>query len=175
MNAKEAKAQNAENSKNLVNVPVDEKMTVRIYSKSRAKGDVKFKKKRDSETFKTTDAANAHINKMVEAGAKIRKIEVIAEDGTVNNLKPTRVRITPTKEEKAKVKAERQVVRDAKATDKAKAKAEAKAQREVVKADKAKAKEAEKASKAKEAVKTKATPKGKFTKSLANAAAEALA
>jgi hypothetical protein len=169
MNAKEAKAQNAENSKNLVNVPVDEKMTVRIYSKSRAKGDVKFKKKRDSVTFKTTDAANAHINKMVEAGAKIRKIEVIAEDGTVSNLKPTRVRITPTKEEKAKVKAERQAARDAKAADKAKAKAEAKAQREAAKAEKAKAKEAEKASKAKEAAKTKATPKAK------NAAAEALA
>jgi len=160
MNAKEAKAQNAENSKNLVNVPVDEKMTVRIYSKSRAKGDVKFKKKRDSVTFKTTDAANAHINKMVEAGAKIRKIEVIAEDGTVSNLKPTRVRITPTKEEKAKVKAERQAARDAKAADKAKAKAEAKAQREAAKAEKAKAKEA---------AKTKATPKAK------NAAAEALA
>jgi hypothetical protein len=169
MNAKEAKAQNAENSKNLVNVPVDEKMTVRIYSKSRAKGDVKFKKKRDSVTFKTTDAANAHINKMVEAGAKIRKIEVIAEDGTVSNLKPTRVRITPTKEEKAKVKAERQAARDAKAADKAKAKAEAKAQREAAKAEKAKAKEAEKASKAKEAAKTKATPKAKST------AAEALA
>ena len=169
MNAKEAKAQNAENSKNLVNVPVDEKMTVRIYSKSRAKGDVKFKKKRDSVTFKTADAANAHINKMVEAGAKIRKIEVIAEDGTVSNLKPTRVRITPTKEEKAKVKAERQAARDAKAADKAKAKAEAKAQREAAKAEKAKAKEAEKASKAKEAAKTKATPKAK------NAAAEALA
>ena len=175
MNAKEAKAQNAENSKNLVNVPVDEKMTVRIYSKSRAKGDVKFKKKRDSVTFKTTDAANAHINKMVEAGAKIRKIEVIAEDGTVSNLKPTRVRITPTKEEKAKVKAERQAARDAKAADKAKAKAEAKAQREATKAEKAKAKEAEKASKAKEAAKTKATPTGKFTKSLANAASQALA
>lgn len=169
MNAKEAKAQNAANSKNLVNMPVDEKMTVRIYSKSREKGDVKFKKKRDSLTFKTMDAANQHVNKMVEAGAKIRKIEVIAEDGTVTSLKPTRVRITPTKEEKAKIKAERQAARDAKAQAKAQAKAEAKAQREAAKAEKAKAKEAEKASKAKEAAKTKATPKAK------NTAAEALA
>ena len=169
MNAKEAKAQNAANSKNLVNMPVDEKMTVRIYSKSREKGDVKFKKKRDSLTFKTMDAANQHVNKMVEAGAKIRKIEVIAEDGSVTNLKPTRVRITPTKEEKVKIKAERQAARDAKAQAKAQAKAEAKAQREAAKAEKAKAKEAEKASKAKEAAKTKATPKAK------NTAAEALA
>jgi hypothetical protein len=171
MNAKEAKAQNAENSKNLVTIPVNEKMTVRIYSKSRAKGDVKFKKKRDSLTFKTADAANTHINKMVEAGAKIRKVEVIAEDGTVSNMKPTRVRITPTKEEKAKIKAERQAARDAKAADKAKAKAEAKAQREAAKAEKAKAKakEAAKVAKAKETAKTKATPKAK------NTAAEALA
>ena len=169
MNAKEAKAQNAENSKNLVNISVDEKMTVRIYSKSRAKGDVKFKKKRDSLTFKTADAANAHINKMVDAGAKIRKIEVISEDGTVTNLKPTRVRITPTKEEKAKVKAERQAAREAKAQAKAEAKAIAKAQREDAKAEKAKAKQAEKDAKAKETAKTKATPKAK------NTAAEALA
>ena len=171
MNAKEAKAQNAANSKNLVNIPVDEKMTVRIYSKSREKGDVKFKKKRDSLTFKTMDAANQHVNKMVEAGAKIRKIEVIAEDGTVTNLKPTRVRITPTKEEKAKIKAERQAARDAKAQAKAEAKAIAKAMREDAKAEKAKAKADAKAAdaKAKAAAKTKATPKAK------NTAAEALA
>lgn len=164
MNAKEAKAQTAENSKNLVNVEVNDKMTVRIYSKSRSKGDVKFKKKRDSITFKSMKAANDHINAMVEAGAKIRKVEVIAEDGTATAMKPTRVRITPTKEEKAKVKAERQAARDAKAAEKAKAKAEAKAQREAAKAEKAKAKETAKPEKAKAPAKAKK-----------NEAAEALA
>ena len=105
MNAKEAKTQNAANSKNLVNVEINDTMSVRIYSKSRAKGEVKFKKKRDSITFKTTEAANAHINAMVDAGAKIRKVEVINADGTYETMKPTKVRITPTKEEKAQKKA----------------------------------------------------------------------
>jgi hypothetical protein len=164
MNAKEAKAQTAENSKNLVNVEINDSMTVRIYSKSRSKGDVKFKKKRDSITFKSMQAANDHINTMVEAGAKIRKVEVIAEDGTATAMKPTRVRITPTKEEKAQVKAERQVARDAKAAERAKAKAEAKAQREAAKAEKAKAKETAKPEKAKAPAKAKK-----------NEAAEALA
>lgn len=164
MNAKEAKTQNAANSKNLVNVEINDTMSVRIYSKSRAKGEVKFKKKRDSITFKTTEAANAHINAMVDAGAKIRKVEVINADGTYETMKPTKVRITPTKEEKAQKKAERQAEREAKAKAKAEAKAQAKAEREAAKAEKAKAKAKE--------VKATATPKAKAPK---NTAAEALA
>lgn len=164
MNAKEAKTQNAANSKNLVNVEINDTMSVRIYSKSRAKGEVKFKKKRDSITFKTTEAANAHINAMVDAGAKIRKVEVINADGTYETMKPTKVRITPTKEEKAQKKAERQAEREAKAQAKAEAKAQAKAEREAAKAEKAKAKAKE--------VKTEAKPKAKAPK---NTAAEALA
>lgn len=166
MNAKEAKTQNAANSKNLVNVEINDTMSVRIYSKSRAKGEVKFKKKRDSITFKTTEAANAHINSMVDAGAKIRKVEVINADGTFESMKPTKVRITPTKEEKATMKAERQAAREAKAAAKAEAKAKAKAEREVVKAEKAKAKADAKAKEVKTA------PKPKVAK---NTAAEALA
>jgi hypothetical protein len=166
MNAKEAKTQNAANSKNLVNVEINDTMSVRIYSKSRAKGEVKFKKKRDSITFKTTEAANAHINAMVDAGAKIRKVEVINADGTFESMKPTKVRITPTKEEKAIMKAERQATREAKAAAKAEAKAKAKAEREVVKAEKAKAKADAKAKEVKTA------PKPKVAKNLA---AEALA
>jgi hypothetical protein len=166
MNAKEAKTQNAANSKNLVNVEINDTMSVRIYSKSRAKGEVKFKKKRDSLTFKTADAANAHINAMVDAGAKIRKVEVINADGTFESMKPTKVRITPTKEEKATMKAERQATREAKAAAKAEAKAKAKAEREVVKAEKAKAKADAKAKEVKTA------PKPKVAKNLA---AEALA
>ena len=166
MNAKEAKTINAENSKNLVNVEINDTMSVRIYSKSRAKGEVKFKKKRDSITFKTTEAANAHINAMVDAGAKIRKVEVINADGSFESMKPTKVRITPTKEEKAKLKAERQAAREAKAQAKAEAKAQAKAEREAAKAEKAKAKEAAKTEK------VKAAPKAKATK---NVAEEALA
>jgi hypothetical protein len=166
MNAKEAKTQNAANSKNLVNVEINDTMSVRIYSKSRAKGEVKFKKKRDSLTFKTADAANAHINTMVDAGAKIRKVEVINADGTYETMKPTKVRITPTKEEKAQKKAERQAEREAKAKVKAEAKAQAKAEREAAKAEKAKAKAKE--------VKATATPKAK-AKAPKNTAAEALA
>jgi len=160
MNAKEAKNQNAANSKNLVNVEINDTMSVRIYSKSRAKGEVKFKKKRDSITFKNAEAANTHINAMVDAGAKIRKVEVINADGTYETMKPTKVRITPTKEEKAQVKAERQAAREAKAKEKAEAKAKAKAEREAAKAEKAKAKaEAAKA--------TAKTPKAKATKNVA--------
>lgn len=166
MNAKEAKTQNAANSKNLVNVEINDTMSVRIYSKSRAKGEVKFKKKRDSITFKTTEAANAHINAMVDAGAKIRKVEVIYADGTYETMKPTKVRITPTKEEKAQKKAERQAEREAKAKAKAEAKAQAKAEREAAKAEKAKAKAKE--------VKATATPNAK-AKAPKNTAAEALA
>lgn len=160
--AKEVKAKNAENSKNIITAEINDSMTVRVYSKSRAKGEVKFKKKRDSLTFKTTDAANAAINALVDSGAKIRKVEVITEDGTITNFKPTRVRITPSPEEKA---AKREV-REAAKAEKAKAKAEAKA-------EKAKVKESLKAAKALEkANKPKAEPKEKANR---NIAAEALA
>ena len=165
--AKEVKAKNAENSKNLIQCAITDSMSVRIYSKSRAKGEVKFKKKRDSMTYKSAAEANAAVNTLVDAGAKIRKIEVIAADGTVTaTYKPTRVRLTPTNEEKAAAKAKREAERktkaDAKAAAKAEAakiKAEAKAAAVKAKADAAKAKPA-------------AAPKAKATK---NVAAEALA
>ena len=167
MNAKEAKTQNAANSKNLVNVEINDTMSVRIYSKSRAKGEVKFKKKRDSITFKNAEAANTHINAMVDAGAKIRKVEVINADGTFETMKPTKVRITPTKEEKAQLKATRQAEREAKAAAKAEAKAQAKAEREAAKAEKAKAKAEAKTKEVKTEPKAKAAKK--------NVAEEALA
>jgi len=160
--AKEVKAKNAENSKNIISaIELNETMTVRVYSKSRAKGEVKFKKKRDSLTFKSTEAANTAINALVDAGAKIRKVEIIAEDGTMlSTTKPSRVRVTPTAEEKA---AKREINEAAKA-EKAAAKAK-------IKAEKAAAKESAKILKA--AVKAQAkTEKVKTTK---NVAEEALA
>jgi hypothetical protein len=171
-NAKEVKAKNAANSKNLITDTVTDKMSVRIYSKSRAKGEVKFKKKRDSLTFKTTAEANAAVNALVDAGAKLRKIELIAEDGTVvNTYKPNRVRLTPTKEEKDAIKAKKDAERKLKAEQKvatklnlAKIKAEAKAAAVKAKAD------AEKANA--KLTTAKAPQKTKTTK---NVAAEALA
>ena len=164
--AKEVKAKNAENSKNLIQCAITDSMSVRIYSKSRAKGEVKFKKKRDSMTYKSAADANAAINSAVDAGAKIRKVEVIAADGTVTaTYKPTRVRLTPTNEEKAAAKAKREAERKAKADAKAATKAEAAK-------IKAEAKAAAIKSKA-DAEKTKpAAPKAKAAK---NVAAEALA
>ena len=164
--AKEVKAKNAENSKNLIQCAVTDSMSVRIYSKSRAKGEVKFKKKRDSMTYKSAADANTAINALVDAGAKIRKVEIIAADGTVTaTYKPTRVRLTPTNEEKAAAKTKRDAERKAKADAKAAVKAEAAKAKAEAKAAAAKAKA--------EAAKTKpAAPKAKAAK---NVAAEALA
>ena len=164
--AKEVKAKNAENSKNLITAAVTDAMTVRVYSKSRTKGEVKFKKKRDSLTFKSAAEANTAINTMVEAGAELRKIELLAADGTVTvTYKPTRVRLTPTNEEKAEAKAKREAERKAKADAKAATKAEAAKIKAEAKAAAVKAKA--------EAAKTKpAAPKAKAAK---NVAAEALA
>jgi hypothetical protein len=137
--AKEVKAKNAENSKNIISgIELNDTMTVRVYSKSRAKGEVKFKKKRDSLTFKSTEDANTAINALVDAGAKIRKVEIIAEDGSiVNALKPTRVRVTPTAEEKAAKRTERESAKAEKAAAKAKIKAEKAAAKESAKIEKA--------------------------------------
>jgi hypothetical protein len=170
--AKEVKAKNAENSKNLISATVTDTMTVRIYSKSRNKGEVKFKKKRDSMTFKSTADANTAINAMVDAGAKLRKIELLATDGTVTaTYKPTRVRLTPTNEEKAAAKAKREAERKTKADAKAAAKAEAVKIKAEAKAAAVKAKaDAEKANV--KLTNAKAPAKAKAVK---NVAAEALA
>ena len=148
--AKEVKAKNAENSKNIISgIELNDTMTVRVYSKNRAKGEIKFKKKRDSLTFKSTDAANVAINALVDTGAKIRKVEVIAEDGTMSTFKPTRVRVTPTAEEKAAKREEREKAKAEKAAEKAKIKAEKTAIRDAAKAEKAAAKEQAKTEKVK--------------------------
>jgi len=170
--AKEVKAKNAENSKNLITAAVTDSMTVRVYSKSRNKGEVKFKKKRDSLTFKSTAEANAAINTMVDAGAKLRKIELLAADATVTaTYKPTRVRLTPTNEEKAAAKAKREAERKTKADAKAAAKAEAVKIKAEAKAAAIKAKaDAEKANV--KLTNAKAPAKAKAVK---NVAAEALA
>lgn len=136
--AKEVKAKNAENSKNIISgIELNDNMTVRVYSKNRAKGEIKFKKKRDSLTFKNTGAANFAINELVDAGAKIRKVEVIAEDGTMSTFKPTRVRVTPTAEEKAAKREIREAAKAEKAAAKAKIKAEKAAAKESAKIEKA--------------------------------------
>ena len=170
--AKEVKAKNAENSKNLITAAVTDSMTVRVYSKSRNKGEVKFKKKRDSLTFKSTAEANTAINTMVDAGAKLRKIELLAADATVTaTYKPTRVRLTPTNEEKAAAKAKREAERKTKADAKAAAKAEAVKIKAEAKAAAIKAKaDAEKANAKLTNAKAPAKPKA-----VKNVAAEALA
>ena len=179
--AKEVKAKNAENSKNLITDKVNDTMSVRIYSKSRVKGEVKFKKKRDSMTFKTTAEANTAINAMVDAGAKLRKIELIAADGTVTaTYKPTRVRLTPTADEKAAAKAKREAERKTKADAKAAAKADAIKVKAEAKAAAVKAKaDAEKANakltNAKAPAKAPAAKTTAKPKAVKNVAAEALA
>ena len=175
--AKEVKAKNAENSKNLITDKVNDTMSVRIYSKSRVKGEVKFKKKRDSMTFKTTAEANAAINAMVDAGAKLRKIELLATDGTVTaTYKPTRVRLTPTADEKAAAKAKREAERKTKADAKAAAKADAIKVKAEAKAAAVKAKaDAEKANAKLTNAKAPAAKTTAKPKAVKNVAAEALA
>ena len=175
--AKEVKAKNAENSKNLIKCAVTDSMSVRIYSKSRVKGEVKFKKKRDSLTFKSAAEANAAINTMVDAGAKLRKIELIAADGTVTaTYKPTRVRLTPTADEKAAAKAKREAERKTKADAKAAAKADAVKIKAEAKAAAVKAKaDAEKANAKLTNAKAPAAKAPAKPKAVKNVAAEALA
>ena len=176
--AKEVKAKNAENSKNLITDTVNDTMSIRIYSKSRAKGEVKFKKKRDSMTFKTAAEANAAVNALVDAGAKLRKIELIDAEGTVTaTYKPTRVRLTPTADEKAAAKAKREAERKTKADAKAAAKAEAVKIKAEAKAAAVKAKaDAERANQKLTTAKAPAAkaPAAK-AKAVKNVAAEALA
>lgn len=134
MSTTEIKTANAENSKNIITSEVNETCQVRVYSKSRAKGDVKYKKRRDTFTFKTTEAANTAINTMVDSGTKIRKVEVISATGTVESFKPQRVRLTPTREQKDAAKAERLAKREIAKATKARLKEEARAIKDAAKA-----------------------------------------
>lgn len=125
MSSTEIKTANAENSKNIITAEVNDTCQVRVYSKSRAKGDVKYKKQRETLMFRTTAAANAAINTMVEAGTKIRKIEIISAASTTVNFKPQRVRLTPTREQKDTAKAERLAKREIAKANKTRLKEEA--------------------------------------------------
>jgi hypothetical protein len=127
MSSTEIKTANAENSKNIITAEVNDTCQVRVYSKSRAKGEMKYKKQRETFTFKTTEAANTAINAMVEAGTKIRKVELISADGTTVNFKPQRVRLTPTREQKEAAKAERLAKREVAKANKTRLKEEARA------------------------------------------------
>lgn len=155
MSTNQAKQAQAEASKNIITCDINDTMTVRIYTKSRAKGEIKFSKKRISQVFKTAAEANTSLDEMyIQKGSKIRKVEVIAKDGVVQLFRPTRIRLTPTDEQKAEAKALKQAEREAQSKEKAAA-----AEKEKAAADKAKtpAPDKEKAKKA-EAVK-KATEK----------------
>jgi len=166
MSTSQAKQAQAEASKNIITCDVNDTMTVRIYTKSRAKGEIKYSKKRISATFKSAAEANTALDtQYIQKGAKIRKVEVIAQDGTVQLFRPTRIRLTPTPEQKAEAKAQKQAQRaEAKAqADKAKAQAKAEADKAKAKAaaDKEAAKKAEAVKKAQEkaAAKTPASEK----------------
>ena len=126
MSSTEIKTTNAENSKNIITAEVNETCQVRVYSKSRAKGEMKYKKRRDTFTFKTTEAANAAINTMVDSGTKIRKVEVISNTlAIIETCKPQRVRLTPTREQKDAAKAERLAKREIAKANKERLKEEA--------------------------------------------------
>ena len=157
MSTNQAKQAQAEASKNIITCDVNDTMTVRIYTKSRAKGEIKFSKKRISQVFKSTDEANASLDELyIQKGSKIRKVEVIAKDGVVQLFRPTRIRLTPTDEQKAEAKALKQAEREAQSKAKADAEVKAKA---AAAADKEKAKKVEAVKKAteKQAVKTPVT------------------
>ena len=115
--AKEIRAKNVENSKNIIkNIDISDAMTVRLYSKSRTRGEVKFKKKRDTLNFKSTDDANDAINKLVDAGVKIRKVEIISQDHSILAVfKPERIRLTPTQDDKLAKREEREQAKAEKA------------------------------------------------------------
>ena len=166
MSSTQAKQAQAEASKNIITCDVNDTMTVRIYTKSRAKGEIKFSKKRISATFKSAAEANSALDvQHIQKGEKIRKVEVIAEDGTVQLFRPTRIRLTPTPEQKAEAKAQKQADKAKAKAEADKAKAWAKAQADKVKAkaaaDKEAAKKAEAVKKAQEkaAAKVPATEK----------------
>ena len=126
MSSTEIKTANAENSKNIITAEVNDTCQVRVYSKSRAKGEMKYKKRRDTFTFKTTEAANAAINTMVDSGTKIRKVEVISiSSDIIQTCKPQRVRLTPTREQKDAAKAERLAKREIAKANKERLKEEA--------------------------------------------------
>ena len=110
---KEIRAQNLQNSKNILGdteITVD--MTVRIYSKSRGKGETQFIKKRESLTFRNRDEADRCIGEMVDAGARIRKVEIVSVSGELlATLKPAKIRLTLTDEQKLARRAERQAAK----------------------------------------------------------------
>jgi hypothetical protein len=162
MSTNQAKQAQAEASKNIITCDINDTMTVRIYTKSRAKGEIKFSKKRISQVFKTAAEANTSLDEMyIQKGSKIRKVEVIAKDGVVQLFRPTRIRLTPTDEQKAEAKALKQAEREAQSKEKAAAAEKVKAAADKVKTpapDKEKAKKAEAVKKAteKQAAKTPA-------------------
>lgn len=156
--AKEIRAKNVENSKNIIkNIDISDAMTVRLYSKSRTRGEVKFKKKRDTLNFKSTDDANDAINKLVDAGVKIRKVEIISQDNSILAVfKPERIRLTPTQDDKLAKREERE-----------QAKAEKARLKEIELAEKKQARELKK--------QLKSTANSYKSKAAKNIAAEALA
>jgi hypothetical protein len=162
MSTNQAKQAQAEASKNIITCDINDTMTVRIYTKSRAKGEIKFSKKRISQVFKTAAEANTSLDEMyIQKGSKIRKVEVIAKDGVVQLFRPTRIRLTPTDEQKAEAKALKQAEREAQSKEKAAAAEKVKAAADKAKTpapDKEKAKKAEAVKKAteKQAAKTPA-------------------
>jgi hypothetical protein len=110
---KEIRAQNLQNSKSILgDAEITADMTVRIYSKSRGKGEAQFIKKRESLTFRNRDEADRCIGDMVDAGVRIRKVEIVSVSGELlATLKPAKIRLTLTDEQKLARRAERQAAK----------------------------------------------------------------
>ena len=170
MSTQEAKTAKAEASKNIVTCEVNDKMSVRVYIKTRAKGEIKWSKKRITHTFKSTDEANSQIEALyISKGAKIRKVEVIGAEGEPQSFRPVKIRLTPTREQREEAKALKRTEREAQRAEKEAAKLaerEAKAKAKTEAATKAlEDKKAEAVAKAK--AKTQAATKAKVEKALA--------
>ena len=169
MSTQEAKTARAEASKNIITCDVTKDHTVRVYIKTRAKGEIKWSKKRVTHSFSSSAQANTELDNLyISKGAKIRKVEVInGED--IQSFRPVKIRLTPTREQREEAKALKRAEREAQRTEKAAAKTAEREAKVKAKADTAKkteaAKKAEAVAKAK--AKTQAATKKQVEKALA--------
>jgi len=169
MSTQEAKTARAEASKNIITCTVTKDHSVRVYIKTRAKGEIKWSKKRITHSFNSAEEANTELDNLyITKGAKIRKVEVILGE-EVQTFRPVKIRLTPTPEQREETKALKRAEREAQRAEKEAAKLaerEAKAKAKTEAATKAQDdKKAEAVAKAK--AKTQAATKKQVEKALA--------
>lgn len=103
----------AETSKQvMIQCTITPEMTVRVFTKKREKGAIKYSKKRVTQSFVDAEAANSFIEKLIKSGNKIRKIEICSETGA-ETIKPERIRKTLTTEERAVAREQKKAEREA--------------------------------------------------------------